>query len=331
MEEPTLRMRKLKVIFPSGRGIIRAVEGVDIDIEKGECVALVGESGCGKSVTSRSIMKLIDSPPALTRVDELYFGGKDIKDFSESEMRKVRGKEMAMIFQDAMEALNPVITCGKQIAEIFLRHHDMDKKEARRETVKALELVGVPEPASRAKNYPHELSGGMRQRVLLAMAFACMPKLILADEPTTSLDVTIQAQVLNELRNLQKSHDVSLLLVTHDLSVVSNLADKVYVMYSGKIVEKASLRQLFEKPHHPYSIGLLNSVPKLSDEESGFEQIPGTVPHPMRKPEGCYFHPRCNHATEKCKKEMPPLSAINDESEVRCWHPRNMEREEAMT
>ncbi len=321
MAEQTLTLRNLKVVFPSGMGLIRAVEGVDIDIGKGESIALVGESGCGKSVTSMSIMKLIESPPAITKMDQLTFAGDDIKDYTPSQMQSVRGKMMAMIFQDAMTSLNPVMTCGKQIDEMFMRHMQLNKKAAREETVKALELVGVPEPRKRAKNFPHELSGGMRQRVLLAMAFACMPKLIIADEPTTALDVTIQAQVLSVLRDMQKKHDVSLLVVTHDLSVVANIADTVYVMYSGKIVEKASVKQLFKQPFHPYSAGLLASVPSLSDTAGHFVQIPGSVPHPMKKPTGCYFHPRCHYAKDKCKASMPPLSAHDDGRQVRCFYP----------
>ncbi len=326
--EQVLKLRNLKVIFPSHGGIIRAVEGVDLDIHQGESVALVGESGCGKSVTSQSVMRLIESPPAITRLDTLEFNGKDIKNYTHKQMQDIRGKEMSMIFQDAMTSLNPVMTCGKQIDEMYIRHKGVSKKEAREYTIEALKLVGMPEPRSRAKNFPHELSGGMRQRVLLAMAFACLPKLIIADEPTTALDVTIQAQVLNVLRNMQKKHDMSLLLITHDLSVVSNIADIVYVMYSGKIVEKASVEDIFHEPYHPYTRGLIASVPKLSDTEKEFSQIPGTVPHPMKKPNGCYFHPRCQHATKQCKKAMPPLISVGKNHEVRCHHPlKDMKKE----
>jgi oligopeptide/dipeptide ABC transporter ATP-binding protein len=323
MSDVMLKVRNLKVIFPSDAGIIRAVEGIDLDIEKGKCIAVVGESGCGKSVTSLAIMKLLNSPPALMRVDELQLDGEEMKDFSDHKMQEIRGKHISMIFQDAMTALNPVMTIGKQIDEVYLRHNPLTKKQAREYTIRALELVGVPEPKSRANNFPHQLSGGMRQRVLIAMAFACMPKLIIADEPTTALDVTIQAQVLDVLSDMQKKHHVSLLLITHDLSVVSNMADIVYVMYSGKIVEKATVRQLFLTPHHPYSVGLLASVPKLSDTHHHFVQIPDSVPHPMFKPTGCYFHPRCTYATERCKKEMPPLVPIQDDREIRCFHPVN--------
>ena len=234
-----LKLRNLKVVFPAGEGVIRAVEGIDLDIAKGECVALVGESGCGKSVTSLAIMKLLNSPPALVRVDELKLDDEELKDYSDGKMQELRGQQLSMIFQDAMTALNPVMTIGRQIDEIYIRHNNLSRKEARKLTVKALDLVGVPEAKSRANSFPHQLSGGMRQRVLIAMAFACMPKLIIADEPTTALDVTIQAQVLNVLSDMQKKHNVSLLLITHDLSVVANMADTIYVMYAGKIVEKA--------------------------------------------------------------------------------------------
>jgi len=328
MNNTLLDLKNLKVIFPAQQGIVKAVEGIDLEIKKGECVALVGESGCGKSVTSLAIMRLLNTPPAIVEVDEISLEGEDIKSFSERKMEDIRGKQISMIFQDAMTALNPVMTVGKQIDEIFLRHNKMTKKEARVNTVKALKLVGVPEPASRAKNFPHQLSGGLRQRVLIAMAFACLPKLIIADEPTTALDVTIQAQVLNVLSEMQRSHKVSLLLITHDLSVVSHTADTVYVMYSGKIVEKAKVEALFATPHHPYTEGLLGSIPKLSDTDRHFVQIPDSVPHPMFKPTGCYFHPRCKYATQECKESMPPLVKLKNERLIRCFHPLNIEKEE---
>ncbi|HHY15784.1 MAG TPA: ABC transporter ATP-binding protein [Firmicutes bacterium] len=319
--EQVLKLRNLKVVFPTNFGVVRAVEGVDLDIFDRECVALVGESGCGKTVTSQSVMRLIDSPPAITRVDALEFNGEDLQGYSEKRMQELRGKEMAMIFQDAMTSLNPVMTVGRQIDEMYMRHQGDDKKTAREKTVKALELIGLPEPAERAKSFPHQLSGGMRQRVLLAMAFACLPKLIIADEPTTALDVTIQAQVLKTLRGMQRGCGTSLLLVTHDLSVVASISDRVYVMYSGKIVENAPVEDLFKRPYHPYTVGLMSAVPTLSDQRKTFTQIPGTVPHPMNKPSGCYFHPRCEYATEECKKTMPPLRKIDENREVRCFHP----------
>ncbi len=327
MSNILLKLRNLKVIFPANQGIVRAVEGIDIDIAKGECVALVGESGCGKSVTSLAIMRLLNTPPALIDVKEINLDGEDISKYSETKMQTVRGKQISMIFQDAMTALNPVMTVGKQIDEVYLKHNNISKQEARKQTIEALRLVGIPEPESRAKAFPHQLSGGLRQRVLIAMAFACMPKLIIADEPTTALDVTIQAQVLNVLSQMQRSHNVSLLLITHDLSVVAHTADLVYVMYAGKIVEKARVEDLFKKPHHPYTEGLLGSIPRLSDSKKHFIQIPDSVPHPMFKPSGCYFHPRCKYVTDKCKELMPPLVKIDKDREIRCFYPLNVDKE----
>jgi peptide/nickel transport system ATP-binding protein len=327
MTDALLEVRNLKVAFPSTGGVIRAVEGIDLVARKGECVALVGESGCGKSVTALSIMKLLRTPPSVSRVDVHRLDGRDLADLTDREMERIRGKDMAIIFQDAMTALNPVMTVGKQIDEVYRRHVKLSKKEARKRTVSALELVGVPEARSRANSYPHELSGGMRQRVLIALAFACMPKLIIADEPTTSLDVTIQAQVLDVLRSMQQEHDVSALLITHDLSVVAHMADTVYVMYSGKIVERAALQALFTDPLHPYTQGLLASVPRLSDDKRAFVQIPDTVPHPMHKPSGCYFHPRCFRASDLCRQRMPRLNALANGRQVRCFDPLRQERE----
>jgi peptide/nickel transport system ATP-binding protein len=323
MSDLILKLRNLKVVFPGAAGMLRAVEGVDLDIHRGECVAVVGESGCGKSVTALSIMRLLNSPPAVVRVDELKLDGEELKDYSEAKMQDVRGKDIALIFQDALTALNPVMTIGRQIDELYIRHEHMSKRDARKATILALQLVGVPEPESRANAFPHQLSGGMRQRVLIAMAFACMPKLIIADEPTTALDVTIQAQVLDVLSDMQKKHDLSLLLITHDLSVVANMADVVYVMYCGKVVEKATVQQLFRTPHHPYTVGLLASVPTLADNHHHFIQIPDCVPHPMFKPSGCHFNPRCPNATDRCKTAMPPLETVEDGRQVRCWNRLN--------
>ena len=329
-----LEVENLKVIFPTEAGIVRAVEGIDIHIDEGECVAIVGESGCGKSVTSLAVMKLLTSPPAIVRVDKLVLGGIDIKDLSDKQMQKVRGKDVAMIFQDALTALNPVMSVGKQIDEIFLAHgreHFIDatgkalpyfarKKEAKRRTIEALKLVGISDAELRYRAYPHQLSGGMRQRVLIAMAFACNPHLIIADEPTTALDVTIQAQVLDILKELQRKQKTSLMLITHDLSIVMNMADRIYVMYCGKIVESARTPDLFRQPLHPYTHGLLGSVARIDDTRKRFVQIPSSLPSPMHKPEGCYFHPRCVYATERCRQQMPPLELLEGGRCVRCWN-----------
>lgn len=319
-EELMLKLRNLKVIFPNARGIVKAVEGIDLDIHKGECVALVGESGCGKSVTSLAVMKLLNTPPALISVDEQVVDGVELKDYSNKKMQSVRGKDISLIFQDAMSALNPVMTVGKQIQEVFMTQPGMTKALAKEKSIQALELVGIPEPQRRYNDFPHQLSGGMRQRVLIAMAFACQPKLIIADEPTTALDVTVQAQVLEVLSKMQRSNNTSLLLITHDLSVVANMADTIYVMYCGKIVEQSPAYELFKKPYHPYTKGLLGAIPKLSDERHVFVQIPDSVPNPMNKPKGCYFHPRCPHATEECRQKMPPLREISKGRKVRCFH-----------
>ncbi len=319
-DELMLKLRNLKVIFPNQMGTVKAVEGIDLDIHKGECLALVGESGCGKSVTSLAIMKLLNSPPALMQVDELCVDGIELKDYSNKKMQDIRGKKISMIFQDAMSALNPVMTVGKQIQEVFLTQKGVTKKEAKERSISALELVGIPEPARRYNDFPHQLSGGMRQRVLIAMAFACNPELIIADEPTTALDVTVQAQVLDVLKRMQQSHNTSLLLITHDLSIVANMADTICVMYCGKIVEKSPAYELFKNPYHPYTQGLLGAIPKLSDKRHVFIQIPDSVPNPMHKPEGCYFHPRCAYATEECKTKMPALRDMGNGRFVRCHH-----------
>lgn len=330
----TLEVKNLKVIFPTEAGIVRAVEGIDIEIEQGQCVAIVGESGCGKSVTSLAVMKLLSTPPAVMRVDTLKLDGIDIRDLNDKQMQKVRGKDVSMIFQDALTALNPVMTVGKQIDEIFLVHgkeHFKDesgaylskfkrKKEAKRRTIEALKLVGISDAEVRYKAYPHQLSGGMRQRVLIAMAFASNPSLIIADEPTTALDVTIQAQVLDILKELQKEKNTSLMLITHDLSIVMSMADEIYVMYCGKIVERAKTRDLFKNPLHPYTHGLLGSVARIGDESKRFVQIPLSLPSPMHKPSGCYFHPRCVYATEKCREQMPQLETLEGGRCVRCWN-----------
>ena len=320
-DKTALAVDNLKVIYPGPSGVVRAVEGVSLQVREGECAAIVGESGSGKSVTSLAVMKLLDTPPAVIRADRLEFEGRDLLPLSEREMQDIRGREMAMIFQDALTALNPVMTVGRQLDEVFRRHRHMSRKEAKQASIEALRLVGVPSPERRYGDFPHELSGGMRQRVLIAMAFACDPKLIIADEPTTALDVTIQAQVLDVLKKLQREQGTSLILITHDLSVVAHMADTVYVMYCGRIVEKAPLRDLFHHPLHPYTRGLLAAVPSLTEERRRFIQIPDAVPSPLHKPAGCTFHPRCALCTQECREKLPPLTDAGDGRQVRCWHP----------
>ncbi|MCD7818772.1 MAG: ABC transporter ATP-binding protein, partial [Lachnospiraceae bacterium] len=317
--EKVLEIRNLKVVFPNERGIIRAVEGIDLNIEKGKCTALVGESGCGKSVTSLAAMKLLENSGAVVQCDKMELCGVDILSLNDKQMQEYRGSKISMVFQDALSALNPVMTIGKQMDEIYIRHFHVKKKKAKARSIEALRLVGVPDAERRYRAYPHELSGGMRQRVLIAMAFACSPELIIADEPTTALDVTIQAQVLDVLANLQKTHNTALLLITHDFSVVAHMADEICVMYCGKIVERAPARELFQNPLHPYTKGLIASIAKMEDPKGAFVQIPDSLPNPMNKPQGCYFHPRCSEATEKCRKCMPPMRVLENGRELRCW------------
>ena len=278
----------------------------------------MGESGCGKSVTSLAAMRLLGET-ALWRADALRVCGQDLLGLNERELQRLRGRHIAMIFQDALSALNPVMTVGRQLDEIYLRHFRATKAEAKRRSIEALDLVGVPDPERRYHSFPHELSGGMRQRALIAMAFACDPDLIIADEPTTALDVTIQAQVLGLLGELQRQRGTALLLITHDLSVVAQLTDEICVMYSGKLVERAGRQALFARPLHPYTRGLIASVARMGDAKGDFQQIPGALPNPADKPEGCYFHPRCPLATDICREKMPPLRTLADGRQLRCW------------
>ena len=320
MNETVLELRNLKVAFPTPRGLIRAVEGVDLSVGTGECLALVGESGCGKSVTSLAAMRLLDTSPAIVRADAHRICGMDIQKLSEREMTAVRGRQVSMIFQDALSALNPVMTVGRQLDEIFRLHLHVPKAEAKKRSVEALAMVGIPEPQTRYRAFPHELSGGMRQRVLIAMAFACDPKLIIADEPTTALDVTVQAQVLSLLRQLQQQHSTSVLLISHDLSVVAQMADRIAVMYSGRIVEQATTEELLKNPLHPYTKGLLSAVVRMDDQEKRFAQIPGTLPNPVEKPAGCYFCPRCAVRLPLCETRTPRLCNRGNGHWVRCFY-----------
>lgn len=313
-----IEVRNLKVVFPDGNRIIRAVEGVDLTVKKGECLALVGESCCGKSMASLSCMKLQPSSAAV-RLDKLCICGEDVTEYTERQMQALRGSKISMIFQDALTALNPVMTIGKQMDEIYRCHEKISKKQARLRSIEALEAVGIPDAKLRYHAFPHELSGGMRQRVLIAMAFACEPEVIIADEPTTALDVTIQAQILELLSKVQKEKQTALLLITHDLSVVRSMADRIAVMYSGKIVEEAPAKELFENPLHPYTKGLMAAVARLDDDKKEFVQIPGHLPDPADKPAGCYFHPRCPYAAAECKKAMPLLTQNEQGRKVRCY------------
>jgi oligopeptide/dipeptide ABC transporter ATP-binding protein len=316
-----LEVRDLQTHFPTRAGLVRAVDGVSFYLDRGELLGLVGESGCGKSITALSIMRLI-SPPGKIASGEIFFDGKNLLKLSEAEMREIRGDDIAMIFQDPMTSLNPVFTVGEQIAEALRLHRRLSRKAARAAAIEAMREVAIPDPARRADDYPHQLSGGMRQRVMIAMALACDPKLLIADEPTTALDVTIQAQILELLNELRKSRELAVLLITHDLGVVAEVADRVAVMYTGKIVEESPVEELFARPKHPYTEGLLRSVPKLTLEDVAkkerLETIEGVVPSPTDLPPGCHFEPRCHYRMPRCKEEQIPLYDLENGVKVRC-------------
>jgi oligopeptide/dipeptide ABC transporter ATP-binding protein len=316
-----LEVRNLQTHFPTRSGLVRAVDGVSFHLDRGELLGLVGESGCGKSITALSIMRLI-APPGRIVEGEILFDGKDLLKLSDAEMREMRGDDIAMIFQDPMTSLNPVYTVGEQIAEALRLHRKLSRPEARRAAIEAMREVAIPDPARRVNDYPHQLSGGMRQRVMIAMALACNPRLLIADEPTTALDVTIQAQILELLDELRKQRELAVLLITHDLGVVAEVADRVAVMYTGRIVEESPVDQLFEKPKHPYTEGLLRSVPKLTSEDVArkerLETIEGTVPKPTNLPPGCHFAPRCAHRMPRCTEGEIPLYELDGNVQVRC-------------
>ncbi|AQR93077.1 MULTISPECIES: ABC transporter ATP-binding protein [Clostridium] len=313
-----LEIKNLKTEFKTKKGTVCAVNGVDFSVDKGEVVAIVGESGSGKSVTSLSVMRLHSKTTKTSVTGEVSFKGENLLDKSEKEMQEMRGKMLSMIFQEPMTSLNPVFTIGRQISEAIIKHDKVSKAEAKNRSIEMLRLVGIPSPETRVNNYPHQLSGGMRQRVMIAMALSCNPELLIADEPTTALDVTIQAQILDLMLDLKEKLGTAILLITHDLGVVAEVADKVVVMYCGRVVEKAEVKELFGNPRHPYTKGLLNSIPKIDEEAERLFIIPGTVPNPLNLPSGCAFRDRCPDCMEKCKKEQPPLYNLNGR-EVRCF------------
>jgi peptide/nickel transport system ATP-binding protein/oligopeptide transport system ATP-binding protein len=316
-----LEVKNLQTHFRTRAGVVRAVDGVSFYLERGELLGLVGESGCGKSVTALSLMRLV-APPGRIVGGEILFDGVDLLKLSESKMRAIRGDDIAMIFQDPMTSLNPVYTVGEQIAEALRLHRGMKRGEAKRAAVAAMEEVSIPDPARRADDYPHQLSGGMRQRVMIAMALACDPKLLIADEPTTALDVTIQAQILELLNELRRTRSLAVLLITHDLGVVAEVADRVAVMYTGRIVEESPVEELFARPKHPYTEGLLRSVPKLTaagvEKATRLQSIEGVVPKLTELPTGCHFAPRCPHRMPRCSEEPLPLYPLENGVEVRC-------------
>jgi oligopeptide/dipeptide ABC transporter ATP-binding protein len=309
----------LTVNFFTDEGLITAVDKVTFHVEKGETLCIVGESGCGKSVTSLAIMRLLPSPPAEINSGRVLFKGEDLLKKSESEMRGIRGNRISMIFQEPMTSLNPVFTVGRQISEAIILHRKLSEKEAKERTVEMLKLVGIPNPEKRFNEYPHQMSGGMRQRVMIAMALSCNPELLIADEPTTALDVTIQAQILDLIINLKERIGMSVILITHDLGVVAEMAQRVMVMYAGQIVEEADSEELFENPIHPYTRGLLKSIPTLDSPKGRLYTIEGTVPNPVDFPRGCRFHPRCSEAKQICMEKTPSLININEKRRVRCF------------
>ena len=319
MTEPLLSLRHLVVAFDTDEGYLRAVDDVSFDVAPGQTLGIVGESGCGKSVTSLSIMRLVPSPPGVIENGQALFEGRDLFRLSETEMRKLRGNEISMIFQEPMTSLNPVYTVGSQIIEAIRLHRDMSRRAARARAIELLDLVGIPAPSERIDSYPHTLSGGMRQRAMIAMALACEPRLLIADEPTTALDVTIQAQILDLLRSLQAELGMSIVFITHDLGVMAEFAHEIVVMYAGKIVEHAETRTLFRSPRHPYTQGLLQSLPSVRNRGRRLRTIPGIVPDLRSLPPGCRFQDRCSLVHDDCRIEEPHLRQVG-QSEAACFY-----------
>jgi oligopeptide/dipeptide ABC transporter ATP-binding protein len=322
INENILEVKSLKTQYFTEAGIVRAVDGIDIVVKRGEVLGIVGESGCGKSVTSLSVMGLISHPGRV--VDgEVLFDEMDLLKASEKQMMDIRGNRISMIFQQPQSSLNPVFRVGDQIAEVLLNHQDISKDEAHKRTLELLTMVGIPEPESRMKSYPHEMSGGMAQRVMIAMALACVPELLIADEPTTALDVTIQAQILDLMRNLKSQMDTAIILITHDLGVVAEMCDRVSVMYAGRIVEEALIEDLFARPKHPYTAALIGSTPVLGQADKELDTIPGSVPNLINLPAGCKFAPRCEarieHQLTRCTEDEPELIEMAPNHRVRCW------------
>ncbi|GIN40436.1 peptide ABC transporter ATP-binding protein [Bacillus obstructivus] len=318
MENPVLEVKGLSTSFSTDNGIIPVVNNIDFTVKRQEVVGIVGESGCGKSVTSLSIMGLI--PTSNGKVEGgIYFNGENLANFSEKKMRSIRGNEIAMIFQEPMTSLNPVFTIGEQLTESIKIHWKWSKKKAREHAIQMLQKVGLPRAEQLINEYPHQLSGGMRQRVMIAMAMLCNPKLLIADEPTTALDVTIQAQILELMKKLNKETDTSIIMITHDLGVVAEMCQRIIVMYSGKIVEEADVRTIFKEPKHPYTVGLIQSVPDMRQKKERLYSIPGNVPKPGSIEFGCHFAPRCPHAHDRCFTDTPELTTLKNGQKVRCW------------
>lgn len=323
MEQPLIDIRNLQTQFFTDDGLARAVDGVSYSLEKGETVGVVGESGCGKSVTALSVLRLIPNPPGRIVGGEILFEGNNLLDLSPAEMRRIRGNDISMIFQEPMTSLNPVFTIGNQISEAVKLHQGLSRKEALNKAIEMLTLVGIPEPARRVHEYPHQLSGGMRQRAMIAMALSCNPKVLIADEPTTALDVTIEAQILDLMRTLQSELGTAIIMITHDLGVVAEMARKVVVMYAGKVVEQAPVEDIFANPNHPYTQGLLRSLPRVDKDAKGekerLQEIPGIVPSLLKLPTGCNFATRCPKAIAVCEEKEPPLEEVGPNHLSACW------------
>lgn len=318
MSEPILKIKDLKVCFDTDDGLVKAVDGVSLDLAAGTTLALVGESGCGKSVTCLSILKLIPSPPGRIAGGEILYKGKNLVEFSETQMQQIRGNDISMIFQEPMTSLNPLFTVGDQIREVIMLHQDKGEKEARDSVIHILEKVGIPSPGIRMDDYPHQMSGGMKQRVMIAMALSCNPEILLADEPTTALDVTIQAQIIDLMKSLQNEFGMSILMVTHDLGIVADMASHVAIMYASRIAEYGSVKNIYEDPRHPYTLGLFTSIPVIGRRMEKLYVIPGNVPNPLAFPDGCKFWPRCLFAQDVCRELEPPLEYVNDGHSVAC-------------
>ena len=319
MGEILLDVKNLSTYFYTDDGVVKAVENVSFSLEKGQTLGLVGESGCGKSVSSYSIMQLIPMPPGKIVSGEILFKGENLLKYNEKQMRRIRGNDIAMIFQEPMTSLNPVYTVGDQIIEAIKLHQKLNYRASRKKAIQMLDKVGIPSPDQRIDEYPHQMSGGMKQRVMIAMALSCNPDLLIADEPTTALDVTIQAQILDLMQELKDEYGMSILFITHDLGVIAQMADEIAVMYASHIVEKASASEIFKNPRHPYTIGLFNSIPRIGTKKELLNVIPGTVPNPLDFPDGCKFNPRCFFKQDECEKKNPQLELVSDNHECACW------------
>ena len=319
MDKKIVEFKNLSISFKIDEGIVRAVNDVSFEVRKGEVLGIVGESGCGKSVTSMSLMRLLPVPPTIYESGSINLNGVDILSLSEEEMREKRGSEVAIIFQEPMTSLNPVMKIGHQISEVMLIHQKISKSEAKKRAIELINLVGIPRAESIFNSYPHELSGGIRQRIMIAIALACNPKVLIADEPTTALDVTIQAQILDLIKNMKSKFDMSIMMITHDLGVIAEMADYVIVMYAGKIVEKAKVLDIFKNPKHPYTIGLMKSKPTFEGNNEKLYSIPGQVPNPMNLPNYCYFYERCDRRKDICKKGIPDLISVGNSHYVSCY------------